>query len=218
MKILIIDNYDSFTYNLAHIVKQVTKKTCEVIRNDQLEIESVELYDKIIISPGPGIPDDAGLTKAIIQLYAGTKSILGICLGMQAIAECFGGKILNHTEIFHGIATPVRITERNHYLFKNLPENIVAGRYHSWIVEKKSLPANLIVIAVDKFGIPMGLRHREYDVCGLQFHPESILTEHGEKIITNWLNGDLTEPICLPSASDSKFRIAGEIAGNKLFC
>jgi len=185
-KILVIDNYDSFTYNLVHYLEdlgcQVTVK-----RNDQLLLEEVEAYDKIVLSPGPGIPDEAGLLKAIIKEYAPTKSILGVCLGQQAIAEVFGGTLNNLDEVYHGVATNITITVADEPLFKGLDKSIEVGRYHSWVVDAK-LPEDLEATSIDENGEVMSLRHKKYDVKGVQYHPESVLTPNGKQILENWLN------------------------------
>lgn len=185
-KILVIDNYDSFTYNLVHYLEDLD---CEVVvkRNDQLTLEEVDNYDKIVLSPGPGIPDEAGLLKEIIAKYAPTKSIFGVCLGQQAIGEVFGGSIINLDKVYHGTATKIRITKKDDALFKDLPEEIEVGRYHSWVVDP-NLPDALEATSVDENGQVMSLRHREYDICAVQFHPESVLTPEGKKILKNWLN------------------------------
>ncbi|MFZ5939735.1 MAG: anthranilate synthase component II [Bacteroidota bacterium] len=188
MKILVIDNYDSFTYNLVHYIERVLKEPVEVRRNDKLTIEEAGLYDKILISPGPGIPDEAGLTKEIIRTYAPVKSILGVCLGHQAIAEVFGGSIRNMNQVFHGVSSMMTQTGPEDYLFAGVPKQFEAGRYHSWIVEKDDLPAELEITALSEEGLIMALKHREYDVRGVQFHPESVLTEYGGLMILNWLN------------------------------
>lgn len=186
IKVLVIDNYDSFTYNLVHYLEDLN---CEVtvVRNDKLVLEDVEPFDKIVLSPGPGIPDEAGLLKAIIKEYASTKSILGVCLGQQAIAEVFGGSIINLDEVYHGVATEVNITVDDESLFKGLEKNIEVGRYHSWVVND-NLPDCLEATSFDKNGQVMSLRHREYDVKGVQYHPESVLTPDGKKILKNWIN------------------------------
>lgn len=183
--VLVIDNYDSFTYNLVHYLEDLG---CEVIvkRNDQLTLDEVEPFDKIVLSPGPGIPDEAGLLKSIIKKYASTKSIFGVCLGQQAIAEVFGGKLINLETVYHGVATKVKITQ-NDILFKDLPKELEVGRYHSWVVDP-NLPDSLIATSYDENGQVMSLRHIEYDVCGVQYHPESVLTPHGKKILENWLD------------------------------
>jgi len=185
-KILVIDNYDSFTYNLVHYLKDLD---CEVtvIRNDKLTLEEVEPYDKIVLSPGPGIPDEAGLLKSIIKKYAPTKSILGVCLGQQAICEVFGGKLINLDEVYHGVATKINITVEDESLFNGFSKEIEVGRYHSWVVDK-NLPSVLEATSFDENGHVMSLRHKEYDVKGVQFHPESILTPNGKKILENWIN------------------------------
>jgi len=184
-KILVIDNYDSFTYNLVHYLEDLN---CEVIvkRNDQLTLEEVDAFDKIVLSPGPGIPDEAGLLKEIIATYAPHKSIFGVCLGQQAIAEVFGGTLINLDEVYHGIATKIKII-KNDVLFDDLNKEIEVGRYHSWVVNPE-LPDVLEVTSVDANGQIMSLRHKEFDVCAVQFHPESVLTPEGKKILENWLN------------------------------
>lgn len=185
--VLVIDNYDSFTYNLVHYLEDLD---CEVVvkRNDQLTLEEVEAFDKIVLSPGPGIPDEAGLLKEIIAKYAPTKSIFGVCLGQQAIAEVFGGSLINLDEVYHGVATKIKITEKD-ILFDGLPDEIEVGRYHSWVVNPE-LPKILQVTSVDENGQIMSLRHKDYDVCAVQFHPESVLTPHGKKILENWLGDE----------------------------
>lgn len=187
MKILVFDNYDSFTYNLVHYLEKVTNMEIEVHRNDKIKLEDIDQFDKILLSPGPGIPSEAGILLEVIKKYSATKSILGVCLGQQAIAESFGGSISNLNEVFHGVATPIDIIADDN-LFKNIPKKINAGRYHSWIVNKNDFPKELEITAVDEMGNIMGLRHKTLDVKGVQFHPESILTEHGLQIIENWVN------------------------------
>ncbi|CAM3307533.1 anthranilate synthase component II [Zobellia roscoffensis] len=183
-KILVIDNYDSFTYNLVHYLEDLD---CQVIvkRNDQLTLEEVDAFDKIVLSPGPGIPDEAGLLKEIIAKYAPTKSIFGVCLGQQAIGEVFGGSIINLDEVYHGIATEITITKDDPN-FEGLPKKINVGRYHSWVVDP-NLPESLEATSVDENGQIMSLRHKVYDVSAVQFHPESVLTPEGKKILSNWL-------------------------------
>ncbi len=183
-KILVIDNYDSFTYNLVHYLEDLN---CEVTvkRNDQLTLEEVDAFEKIVLSPGPGIPDEAGLLKEIIKTYASTKSIFGVCLGQQAIAEVFGGSLINLDKVYHGIATKINITKET-MLFEGLPKEIEVGRYHSWVVNP-NLPEVLEATSFDENGQVMSLRHKEYDVCAVQFHPESVLTPDGKKILENWL-------------------------------
>lgn len=197
MRILVFDNYDSFTYNLVHLVQKITSDKVDVYRNDQISIEEIDKYDKIILSPGPGIPSEAGLLLEVIRRYAPSKSILGVCLGHQAIGESFGAKLVNLSTVYHGIATPVKLcrnTTKNKSLeisgdlFEGLPDEINVGRYHSWIVSEEKLPSDLKVTAIDENGYIMGLKHNNYDVEGVQFHPESVLTPDGEKIMENWLN------------------------------
>ncbi|AUC80711.1 aminodeoxychorismate/anthranilate synthase component II [Lacinutrix sp. Bg11-31] len=185
-KVLVIDNYDSFTYNLVHYLEDLGCKVT-VKRNDKLTLEEVNAFDKIVLSPGPGIPDEAGLLKAIIKQYAPTKSILGVCLGQQAIAEVFGGSLVNLDTVFHGVATKVDITVDNESLFKGMEKTIEVGRYHSWVVNA-NLPEQLEATSFDKNGQVMSLRHRLYDVKGVQYHPESVLTPNGKQILENWIN------------------------------
>ena len=187
MKILVFDNYDSFTYNLAHLVEKITGEKVDVYRNDQIDLADVAAYDKIILSPGPGIPEEAGLLLPLIKEYAATKSILGVCLGHQAIAEAFGGTLINLSKVFHGVATPIQIKSENSKILQGLPETIEVGRYHSWIVSDENFPAELEVTARDANGYIMGLQHKTFDVQGVQFHPESVLTPDGEQILRNWL-------------------------------
>ncbi|SFW73014.1 anthranilate synthase component 2 [Sinomicrobium oceani] len=184
-KILVIDNYDSFTYNLVHYLEDLGGEVT-VKRNDQLLLEEAEDFDKILLSPGPGIPDEAGLLKDIIRKYAPTKSILGVCLGQQAIGEVFGGKIINLNKVYHGVATTVKIIVKDEPLFEGLDKDIEVGRYHSWVVAPE-LPDTLEATSFDENGQVMSLRHREYDVKGVQYHPESVLTPDGKKILKNWL-------------------------------
>jgi anthranilate synthase component 2 len=186
-KILVIDNYDSFTYNLVHYIEKLTGTCPEVFRNDEIDIDDIENYDSILISPGPGIPEEAGICLDAIRRYASSKSILGICLGHQAICEAFQGKLLNLSTVYHGISSPVKIIAPEDPLFKNLPRIIMAGRYHSWVASRKNLPGCFTVTCEDENGIIMGISHKDYDVKGLQFHPESVLTEHGFEIIRNWI-------------------------------
>ncbi len=185
MKVAIIDNYDSFTYNLSHLVKELGAEVT-VLRNDRFELEQLEPYDKIILSPGPGIPSEAGLLLDVIRCYAGRKPILGVCLGHQAIGEVFGGRLANLSQVYHGVATPCHITAED-YLFAGLPHDIEVGRYHSWIVEREGLPAELEVTSESDEGHIMSLRHRKFDIRGIQYHPESILTTEGRTILKNWL-------------------------------
>jgi anthranilate synthase component 2 len=184
-KILVIDNYDSFTYNLVHYLEDLN---CDVTvkRNDKFSLEEAEDYDKILLSPGPGIPDEAGLLKPVIKQYAETKSILGICLGQQAIAEVFGGKIENLNEVHHGVSSKIRQINDDDILYRDLPKELEVGRYHSWVVSK-DLPEELIVTSLDENGEIMSIRHKDYDVRAVQYHPESILTPEGKKILKNWV-------------------------------
>lgn len=186
-KILIFDNYDSFTYNLLHTVQSLGHTDVDVIRNDRMRLEEVEQYDKIILSPGPGLPEEAGLLLPLIERYAATKSILGVCLGHQAIGQLFGAKLENIPFVFHGVQTPAQIVAED-YLFAGLPEEIEVGRYHSWIVSRECFPSELQITALDKEGTIMALRHRTLDLHGVQFHPESILTPQGTAIIRNFLD------------------------------
>lgn len=187
MKTVIIDNYDSFTYNLAHLVKELGAEV-DVLRNDKFELEELEKYDKIILSPGPGIPEEAGILLEVIRTYAGRKPILGVCLGEQAIGQAFGGKLTNLSEVFHGIQTNVKIKNKD-YIFSGLPTEIPVGRYHSWVVDTEGFPEELVITAISSEGQIMALKHREYDVHGIQFHPESVLTPDGKQIVGNWLKG-----------------------------
>jgi anthranilate synthase component 2 len=192
MRILVFDNYDSFTYNLVHLVEKITHARVEVFRNDQIPLEKVKDYDKVILSPGPGIPSEAGLLLPLIREYAATKSILGVCLGHQAIGEAFGGRLTNLSTVYHGVATPVTIVKRaatggSHGVFQDMPDTLEVGRYHSWIIERNSMPDELEVTAEDENGFIMALQHKTYDVQGVQFHPESVLTPRGEEMMRNWL-------------------------------
>ena len=191
-QILVFDNYDSFTYNLVHLVEKITGVKVDVYRNDQIALSDVAAYDKIILSPGPGIPEEAGLLLPLIKEYAATKSILGVCLGHQAIAEAFGGKLTNLSTVFHGVATPIKRVSTPprrmaHPVLDGLPETIEVGRYHSWIVSDENFPGELEVTARDENGYIMALQHKTLDVQGVQFHPESVLTPYGEQILRNWL-------------------------------
>jgi len=204
LRILVFDNYDSFTYNLVHLVEKILHYKVEVHRNDQIPLERVKDYDKIILSPGPGIPEEAGLLLPLIKEYASSKSILGVCLGHQAIGEAFGGTLTNLTSVYHGVATPIRVVNREssivngenspftiHHsrknLFEGLPNEFEVGRYHSWVVDRKNFPEELEITAEDDLGFIMALQHKTYDIQGVQFHPESVLTPSGEKIMRNWL-------------------------------
>ncbi len=191
MKVLVFDNYDSFTYNLVHLVEKILHDKVEVHRNDRIPLEKVKEYDKIILSPGPGIPEEAGLLLQLIKEYASSKSILGVCLGHQAIGEAFGGKLINLSTVYHGVATPVVIksekTKTIKSLFAGLPTVFEVGRYHSWIIAEEGFPDELEITARDENGYIMALQHTKYDVQGVQFHPESVLTPLGEDILRNWL-------------------------------
>lgn len=184
-KIVIIDNYDSFTYNLSHLVKEMGVQVT-VYRNDKFQLEQLEEFDKIILSPGPGIPEEAGLLLDVIRTYAGRKPILGVCLGHQAIGQVFGGKLTNLPDVYHGVETPVHIISQD-YIFDTLPDTFQVGRYHSWVVDRENFPSCLEITSVSDEGYIMSLRHREYDIKGIQYHPESILTPCGKIIIKNWL-------------------------------
>ena len=191
MKILVFDNYDSFTYNLVHLVEKILGEKVEVHRNDQIALEEIGRFDKILLSPGPGIPEEAGLLLPLIKMYAASKPILGVCLGHQAIGQAFGGKLVNLQEVYHGVATPAYLemdrTLAPNDVFRGLPATIEVGRYHSWVVSEEAFPPELEITARDAGGQIMALRHRKYDVQGVQFHPESVLTPDGETILRNWL-------------------------------
>lgn len=187
MKIVIIDNYDSFTYNLRHLVRELGAQV-DVVRNDCFRLKDLAKYDKIILSPGPGIPSEAGLLLDVIREYGPKKPILGVCLGHQAIGEVAGARLCNLDNVFHGVQTPVKITPNADYLFNGLPDEIMVGRYHSWVVDTEGLPECLEITAVSPEGQIMALKHKEYDMHGIQFHPESVLTPQGRAIIENFLN------------------------------
>ncbi|MBO0950193.1 anthranilate synthase component II [Fibrella forsythiae] len=186
MKILVLDNYDSFTYNLVYILRELGHRP-DVIRNDKLTVDDAAGYDKILLSPGPGIPEEAGILKPLIAEYAATKSIMGVCLGHQAIGEVFGATLENLGDVLHGVAHSAHILDRNESLFNELPDDLTVGRYHSWSVVRDSLPADLLITAEDENGRIMGLRHARFDVRGVQFHPESVLTVGGVQMMKNWL-------------------------------
>lgn len=186
MKILVLDNYDSFTYNLVQMVEEIVGEKIDVFRNDKISLQEVEKYDKIILSPGPGIPKESGILLDLIKKYAPTKSIFGVCLGQQAIAEAFGGSLINLKEIFHGVATESKKI-KEHFILKNLPETLEVGRYHSWAVNPENFPEELEITSVDKDGMIMSLKHKTYDVHAVQYHPESILTPKGFDILQNFL-------------------------------
>jgi anthranilate synthase component II len=185
MKIAVIDNYDSFTYNLVHYLEELNANVT-VFRNDEFEINELEKFDKILLSPGPGIPDEAGLLKEVIKRYAATKSIFGVCLGLQAIGEVFGGTLINLEKVYHGVATKVIKTEDD-YIFNDLPNEIQVGRYHSWVINNEKLPTDLIITSIDEKGQIMSIKHAHLDIRGVQYHPESVLTPNGKKILENWL-------------------------------
>lgn len=186
-KILVIDNYDSFTYNLVHYIKNLTNDTLEVFRNDKISLDDVNAYDKILLSPGPGIPEEAGICLDLIKRYGSSKSIMGVCLGHQAIGEAFGGKLNNLDTVYHGVATPVNVITPDDNLYNEIPGRFEVGRYHSWVVTREDLPDCFRINSLDDEGMIMGISHKEYDVKGVQYHPESVLTENGLKIVENWL-------------------------------
>lgn len=187
MKILILDNYDSFTFNLVHYLEQFCDDIT-VKRNDEILLNEVDAFDAIVLSPGPGLPKDAGIMPDLIKRYARTKKILGVCLGHQAIGEAFGAKLKNLNQVHHGVAIPVNVLVKNELLFQEMPNRIETGRYHSWVIDKESVALELIVTATDDAGEVMAIRHKEFDVCGVQFHPESLLTPNGLKVIENWVS------------------------------
>ena len=187
MKILVFDNYDSFTYNLVHLVEKITGVKPDVFRNDKISLEAVKEYDKIILSPGPGVPSEAGLLIPLIKEYAATKSVLGVCLGHQAIGEAFGASLINLENVYHGVATPVKKTGYPSPLFEGLEDKFEAGRYHSWIIDGNTLPDDFEVTAVDAHGYVMAMQHKNFDLQSVQFHPESVLTPGGEHMMRNWL-------------------------------
>ena len=188
MKILVIDNYDSFTYNLVQYIERIVEGAVEVRRNDKISLDEVGAFDKILISPGPGIPDEAGISKEVIRIYGSEKSILGVCLGHQAIAEVYGGTIRNLEKVYHGVSGQMKQQVNDEYLFEGVPADFDAGRYHSWIVEPDTIPDCLEVTVRNDEGYIMAIRHRDFDVRGVQFHPESVLTEYGGLMILNWVN------------------------------
>jgi anthranilate synthase component 2 len=188
MKILVIDNYDSFTYNLVHYLQNLTNgDTIDVFRNDEISLDEVDNYDKILLSPGPGIPVEAGILLDLIKRYAPSKSILGVCLGHQAIGEAFGGKLVNLDKVYHGVSTPINVVAPEDPLYKGIPGTIEVGRYHSWVVSRENLPDCFKLTALDENGLIMGMSHKQYNVRGVQYHPESVLTQHGLQLIENWL-------------------------------
>jgi anthranilate synthase component 2 len=185
MKVAVIDNYDSFTYNLVHYLEDLGAEVT-VFRNDEFELEDLASFEKILLSPGPGIPDEAGLLKEVINTYDKTKDIFGVCLGLQAIGEIYGGKLTNLDTVFHGVATKISVTNDD-FIFNNLPQNFEVGRYHSWVVSNENLPNSLIITSTDENGEIMSLKHQYLNVRGVQFHPESVLTPNGKQILENWL-------------------------------
>jgi len=189
MKILVLDNYDSFTYNLVQYIERVLKRAVDVRRNDQISLEEIAVYDKILISPGPGIPNEAGICLDLIREYGASKSILGVCLGHQAIAEAYGGSITNLSKVYHGVTGQMKQLVDDEYLLSGVPAEFDAGRYHSWVVEHDTLPRDLEITVENDEGYIMAIRHRKHDVRGVQFHPESVLTEYGGMMILNWING-----------------------------
>src|SRR5690606_4422590 len=200
MKILVLDNYDSFTYNLVQMIEEIVIEKVDVFRNDQISLDDVDRYDKIILSPGPGIPEEAGILLDLIKKYAPTKSILGVCLGQQAIAEAFGGSLINLSEIYHGVSTEsTKVSE--HRIFQNLPDNLEVGRYHSWAVNPEDFPEELEITSVDKNGMIMSLKHKTYEVHAVQYHPESILTLHGKQILENFLKFQASSKFFTPLKS-----------------
>jgi anthranilate synthase component 2 len=187
MKVLVIDNYDSFTYNLVHYLEDLNCAVT-VYRNDAFTLDQIEEFDKIVLSPGPGLPDEAGLLKEVIKTYAPTKSILGVCLGQQAIGEVFGSALSNLEKVYHGVATKIKIVNTDEPLFFGLDNDIEVGRYHSWVIDPKTINEELVITSVDENEQIMSIRHRKYDVCAVQFHPESVLTPQGKKMLENWLH------------------------------
>ena len=185
-QILVIDNYDSFTYNLVHYLEDLDCKVT-VMRNDEFELQEVEKFDKILLSPGPGVPDEAGLLKDVIRKYASTKSILGVCLGQQAIGEVFGGSLINLEKVYHGVATNITLSVSDESLFEGLATEFEVGRYHSWVIANDGFPDDLEITSIDENGQIMSIRHKTFDVKGVQFHPESVLTPNGKKILENWI-------------------------------
>jgi len=191
MKILILDNYDSFTYNLVHMVEKITGIFPAVFRNDEISIEDINYYDMIMLSPGPGIPEEAGILKEVIKTYAGIKPIFGVCLGLQAITEVFGGEIINLEAVFHGVATKMTVTDKNATIFKEVPETFLAARYHSWAATDEGFPEEIQVTARDEAGLIQAIEHKVFPISAVQFHPESILTDVGEQLVRNFINSHL---------------------------
>ena len=187
MKTLLLDNYDSFTYNLLHYLEDITDETIDVFRNDAISLEEVNKYDRIILSPGPGLPEEAGILIPLIKQYAATKKIIGVCLGHQAIAIAFGGKLLQLKEVMHGLQRKCNVVDQNNFLFKNIPKQFESGRYHSWVVDKNFLPKEFKITAVDKEENIMAMQHQQYALTSVQFHPESVMTEWGREMLKNWI-------------------------------
>lgn len=188
MKIVVLDNYDSFTYNLVHLIEKITGNTPAVYRNDEIAIEALDNFDAIVLSPGPGLPNEAGILKEAIKCYAKTKPIFGVCLGLQAITEVFGGKLENLDTVYHGVATTMTVLKNNAVIYKNMPKTFEAARYHSWIASKNNFPNELEITAVDANGAIMSVQHKTYKISAVQYHPESILTPLGEEIVKNFIN------------------------------
>ena len=186
MKILVLDNYDSFTYNLVQYITEIMGETPSVFRNDEISLDAVEAYDAIVLSPGPGLPSQAGIMLELIKRYAPTKHIFGVCLGLQAIGEAFGGSLYNLSKVYHGVATMIQVTDSQELIFQNIPREILVGRYHSWAVVKEDFPADLKITAVDAEGAIMALAHRTYNVRAVQFHPESVMTDYGKQMLKNF--------------------------------
>ena len=186
-KILVIDNYDSFTYNLVHYIEKLTGQRADVFRNDEISVDDAGKYDKILLSPGPGVPSEAGIILDLIRKLGPTKSIFGVCLGHQAIGEAFGGKLTNLDKVYHGIASEIQVLTPNDSLYKGVPSKFNVGRYHSWVVDKQGLPECFTITSVDEHGLIMGISHKQFNVKGVQYHPESVLTEHGLTLVDNWL-------------------------------
>ena len=186
MKILVLDNYDSFTYNLVQYIAELTGETPSVFRNDAISLDDVDAYDFIVLSPGPGLPSEAGIMPELITRYGHSKHIFGVCLGMQAIGEAYGGELYNLPKVYHGVATQIQIVDNQELIFKNIPKQILVGRYHSWAVVRDTLPSELMVTAEDTEGVIMALSHKRHNVCGVQFHPESIMTDYGKQILRNF--------------------------------
>jgi anthranilate synthase component 2 len=187
-RILLLDNYDSFTYNLLHYVEEAGDCRVDVYRNDEISLEAVDAYKQIILSPGPGLPSEAGILVPLIKKYAASKKMLGVCLGLQAMAEAFGGKLIQLEQVMHGVGRDVKVTAQHDSIFTGLPPSFMAGRYHSWVANRSTLPDCFQITAEDEYGNIMAIRHKQFDLCGVQFHPESVLTPLGKTIIKNWVN------------------------------